>query len=58
MTKAQLIEAVTAQTGREKPQVEAVVESITIAAKRDASFKASKELSERLIRPETEASPT
>ena len=32
-------------------------EAITIAAKRDASFKAGKELSERLIQPKTEANP-
>ena len=33
-------------------------ETITIAAKRDASFKAGKELSERLIEPKTETSLT
>ncbi len=32
-------------------------ETITIAAKRDASFKPGKELSERLIRPKTEDKP-
>ena len=32
-------------------------ESITIAAKRDASFKAGKELNEKLIQPKTEATP-
>jgi nucleoid DNA-binding protein len=99
MTKAQLIEAVASKTSREKPEVEAVLESvlgtiaealhanqrvdlrgfgsfvvkdkkerqgrnprtgetITIAAKRDASFKAGKELSERLIEPNTVTSLT
>src|SRR5580658_8978707 len=98
MTKAQLIDVVSGKTGREKAEVEAVLESvlgaigealqtnqrvdlrgfgsfvvkqkkerqgrnprtgeaITIAAKRDASFKAGKELSERLIQPKTEANP-
>ena len=32
-------------------------ETITIAAKRDASFKPGKELSEKLILPKTEAKP-
>ena len=32
-------------------------ETITIAAKRDASFKPGKELTERLILPKTEAKP-
>ena len=32
-------------------------EALTIAAKRDASFKAGKDLSERLVQPKTEASP-
>jgi nucleoid DNA-binding protein len=95
MTKPQLIEAVAAKTGREKPEVEAVLESvlgtiaealqanqrvdlrgfgsfvvkqkkerqgrnprtgetITIAAKRDAGFKAGKELSQTLIESKTE----
>ena len=99
MTKPQLIEAVAARTGREKPLVEAVLESvleaiaetlqanqrvdlrgfgsfvvkqkkerqgrnprtgetITIAAKRGASFKSGKELSERLVQPNTVSSPT
>ena len=99
MTKSQLVDAVAAKTGRQKPEVEAVLESvlgtiaealhanqrvdlrgfgsfvvkdkkerqgrnprtgetITIAAKRDASFKAGKELSERLIEPKTETSLT
>jgi len=99
MTKAQLIEAVASKTSRERPDVEAVLESvlgtiaealhanqrvdlrgfgsfvvkdkkerqgrnprtgetITIAAKRDASFKAGKELSEKLIEPNTETSLT
>jgi len=31
-------------------------EAITIAAKRDASFKAGKELSEKLVQPKTELS--
>jgi integration host factor subunit beta len=98
MTKPQLIDVVSTKTGREKSEVEAVLESvlgaigealqadqrvdlrgfgsfvvkqkkerqgrnprtgeaITIAAKRDASFKAGKELSERLIQPKTEANP-
>ena len=95
MTKSQLIDAVSAKTGREKPEVEAVLESvlgaiaealqanqrvdlrgfggfavkqkkerqgrnprtgetITIAAKRDARFKAGKELSETLIQRKSE----
>jgi nucleoid DNA-binding protein len=99
MTKSQLIDAVAAKTGREKVEIEAVLESvlaaigealqtnqrvdlrgfgsfvvkqkkerqgrnprtgetITIAAKRDASFKAGKELSEKLVEPKTEQSPT
>ncbi len=98
MTKPQLIDVVSVKTGREKAEVEMVLESlfeaiaealqanqrvdlrgfgsfvvkqkkerqgrnprtgeaITIAAKRDASFKAGKELSERLIQPKTEANP-
>src|ERR1700722_19299239 len=98
MTKSQLIDAVSAKTGREKVEVEAVLESvlgaigealqanqrvdlrgfgsfvvkqkkerqgrnprtgeaITIAAKRDASFKAGKELNEKLVQPKTEVSP-
>ena len=98
MMKSQLVDVVSAKTGREKIAVEAIVESvfgaiaealqanqrvdlrgfgsfvvkqkkerqgrnprtgeaITIAAKRDASFKAGKELSERLIQPKTEANP-
>ena len=32
-------------------------ETITIAAKRDASFKAGKELSEKLVQPKTESRP-
>src|SRR5580700_12272967 len=32
-------------------------EVITIAARRDASFKAGKELNEKLIQPKTEATP-
>ena len=93
MTKQQLIDAVTAKTGRHKAEVESVLESvlttvgealssnervdlrgfgsfvvkqkrerqgrnprtgeaITIAAKRDASFKPGKELSEILAQPE------
>jgi nucleoid DNA-binding protein len=97
MTKAQLIEAVAAKTGREKPEIEAVLESvlgtiaealhtsqrvdlrgfgsfvvkekkerqgrnprtgetITIAAKRVASFKVGKELTEKLVQPKTENS--
>jgi len=99
MTKTQLIEAVSAKTGREKAEVDAVLESvlvaigealqanqrvdlrgfgsfvvkqkkerqgrnprtgeaITIAAKRDAGFKAGKELTEKLVEPKTEQSPT
>jgi integration host factor subunit beta len=98
MMKSQLIDVVSTKTGREKAEVEMVLESlfeaiaealqanqrvdlrgfgsfvvkqkkerqgrnprtgeaITIAAKRDASFKAGKELSERLIQPKTEANP-
>lgn len=96
MTKSQLINIVSAQTGRDKPEVEAVLASvlaavvnalltnqrvdlrgfgslvvkqkkerravirglaITIAAKRDASFKASKELSEKLIQPKAANRP-
>jgi nucleoid DNA-binding protein len=98
MMKSQLIDVVSTKTGREKAEVETVLESlfeaiaealqanqrvdlrgfgsfvvkqkkerqgrnprtgeaITIAAKRDASFKAGKELSERLIQPKTEANP-
>jgi nucleoid DNA-binding protein len=97
MTKAQLIEAVAAKTGREKPEIEAVLESvlgtiaealhisqrvdlrgfgsfvvkekkerqgrnprtgetITIAAKRVASFKVGKVLTEKLVQPKTENS--
>ena len=97
MTKSQLIDAVAAKTGREKVEVEAVLESvlgsigealqsnqrvdirgfgsfvvkekkerqgrnprtgeaITIAAKRDAGFKAGKELNEKLVAPKTEQS--
>src|SRR6202161_3726109 len=33
-------------------------ETITIAAKRDAGFKAGKELTEKLVEPKTEQSPT
>jgi DNA-binding protein HU-beta len=99
MMKSQLIEEVAAKTGRQKTEVEAVLESvlgaiaealeanqrvdlrgfgsfvvkqkkerrgrnprtgevITIAAKRDASFKARKELSEKLVQPKTELSAT
>jgi nucleoid DNA-binding protein len=99
MTKAQLIDVVSAKTGREKTEVDAVLESvlgaiaealqanqrvdlrgfgsfvvkqkkerqgrnprtgetITIAAKRDAGFKAGKELSEKLVQPKAEQSPT
>src|SRR5437867_3077519 len=98
MTKQQLVEAVSVKTGREKAEVENVLEAtlwsiaealrsnervdlrgfgtftvkdkkerqgrnprtgetITIAAKRDASFKPGKELSEKLIFPKTEAKP-
>jgi nucleoid DNA-binding protein len=98
MTKQHLVEAVSVKTGREKAEVENVLEavlwsiaealssnervdlrgfgsftvkdkkerqgrnprtgvSITIAAKRDASFKPGKELSEKLILPKTEAKP-
>jgi nucleoid DNA-binding protein len=99
MTKPQLIDVVSTKTGREKSEIEAVLESvlgaigealqadqrvdlrgfgsfvvkqkkerqgrnprtgeaITIAAKRDAGFKAGKELSEKLVQPKTEQSPT
>src|ERR1700722_7142636 len=99
MTKSQLIDAVSAKTGREKSEVDAVLETVlgaigealqadqrvdlrgfgsfvvkqkkerhgrnprtgealTIAAKRDAGFKAGKELSEKLVQPKTEQSPT
>ena len=99
MTKHQLIDAVSAKTGRQKAEVEAVIESvlgsiaealqanervdlrgfcsfvvkekkerqghnprtgetITIAAKRDASFKAGNELSETLVQPKPENNPT
>src|SRR5580700_6549019 len=98
MTKPQLIDVVSAKTGREKSEVDAVLEAvlgaiaealqtnqridlrgfgsfvvkqkkerqgrnprtgeaITIAAKRDAGFKAGKELNEKLIQPKTEATP-
>jgi DNA-binding protein HU-beta len=98
MTKQQLVEAVSAKTGRETAEVENVLEAalwsiaealssnervdlrgfgsftvkdkkerqgrnprtgetITIAAKRDASFKPGKELTEKLILPKTEAKP-
>src|SRR6202161_1020433 len=94
MTKPQLIDVVSVKTGREKAEVEVVLESvlgaiaealhesqrvdlrgfgsfvvkekkerqgrnprtgetITIPAKRDARFKAAKELSEKLVQPET-----
>jgi nucleoid DNA-binding protein len=33
-------------------------ETITIAAKRDAGFKAGKELTEKLVEPKTEQSPS
>ena len=99
MMKSQLIDVVSTKTGREKAEVEMVLESlfeaiaealqanqrvdlrgfgsfvvkqkkerqgrnprtgeaITIAAKRDAGFKAGKELSEKLVQPKTEQSPT
>jgi nucleoid DNA-binding protein len=99
MTKPQLIDVVSVKTGREKAEVEVVLESIlsaiaealhenqrvdlrgfgsfvakekkerqgrnprtgetiTIAARRNASFKAGKELSEALIQSKTENSPT
>ena len=99
MTKPQLIDVVAVKTGREKAEVEVVLESvlgaiaealhenqrvdlrgfgsfvvkekkqrqgrnprtgetITIAAKRDASFKSGKELSQSLIESKTEHSPT
>jgi nucleoid DNA-binding protein len=99
MTKPQLIDVVAVKTGKQKAEVEVVLESvlgaiaealhenqrvdlrgfgsflvkekkqrqgrnprtgetITIAAKRDASFKASKELSQSLIQSKTEDSPT
>ena len=98
MTKQQLVEAVSVKTGREKAEVENVLEAalwsiaealssnervdlrgfgsftvkdkkerqgrnprtgetITIAAKRDVSFKPGKELTEKLILPKTEAKP-
>jgi nucleoid DNA-binding protein len=98
MTKQQLIEAVSAKTGRGKSEVEAVVDSvlwsitealssnervdlrgfgsflvkekkerqgrnprtgetITIPAKRDASFKPGEELSEKLPQAHTELKP-
>ena len=100
MMKSQLVDVVSAKTGREKAEVEAVLESvfgaiadalqanqrvdlrgfpvvsscgsrrrkrqgrnprtgetITIAAKRDASFKAGKELNEKLVLPKTESRP-
>jgi nucleoid DNA-binding protein len=99
MTKPQLIEVVAVKTGREKAEVEVVLESvfgaiaealhenqrvdlrgfgsfvvkdkkqrqgrnprtgetITIGAKRDASFRPGKELSQSLIESKTEPSPT
>jgi DNA-binding protein HU-beta len=99
MTKPQLIDVVAVKTGREKAEVEMVLESvlgaiaealhenqrvdlrgfgsfvvkekkqrqgrnprtgetITIAARRDASFKAGKELSQSLSQSKTESSPT
>jgi nucleoid DNA-binding protein len=98
MTKSQLIDAVASKTGREKVEVEAVLESvlgaigealqanqrvdlrgfgsfvvkqkkerqgrnprtgetITIAAKRDAGFKAGKELNEKLVEVKAEPGP-
>jgi nucleoid DNA-binding protein len=95
MTKTQLIDVVSVKTGREKAEVEVVLEAvlgaigealhenqrvdlrgfgsfvvkekkerqgrnprtgeaITIAAKRNASFKAGKELSDTLVQPKTE----
>jgi DNA-binding protein HU-beta len=98
MTKPQLIDVVSTKTGREKADVEAVLESvlgaiaealhenqrvdlrgfgsfavkekkerqgrnprtgetITIAAKRAANFKAGKELSDSLVQPKTENTP-
>ena len=98
MTKQQLVEAVSVKTGREKTEVENVLEAalwtigealssnervdlrgfgtftvkdkkerqgrnprtgetITIAAKRDASFKPGKELSAKLILSKTQATP-
>ena len=99
MTKTQLIDVVSAKTGRQKAEVETVIESvleaiaetlqanqrvdlrgfgsfvvkqkkerqgrnprtgetITIPAKRDAGFKAGKELNEKLVQAQTEQSPT
>ena len=99
MMKSQLIDVVSTKTGREKAEVEMVLESlfeaiaealqanqrvdlrgfgsfvvkqkkerqgrnprtgeaITIAAKRDAGFKAGKELTEKLVEPKAEQSPT
>ena len=99
MTKPQLIDAVAGKTGREKAEVEVVLESvlgaiaealhenqrvdlrgfgsfvvkekkqrqgrnprtgetITIAAKRNASFKPGKEFSQALVESKTENSPT
>jgi DNA-binding protein HU-beta len=99
MTKPQLIDVVAVKTGREKAEVEVVLESvlgaiaealqenqrvdlrgfgsfvvkekkqrqgrnprtgetITIAAKRDASFKAGKELTQSLNQSKTENSPS
>ena len=99
MTKPQLIDIVSVKTGRDKAEVEVVLESvlgaiaealhenqrvdlrgfgsfvvkekkerqgrnprtgetITIAAKRNASFKASKELSDTLIQSKTENTAT
>jgi nucleoid DNA-binding protein len=99
MTKSQLIDAVSAKAGRDKAEVEAVLESvlgaiaetlqanqrvdlrgfgsfvvkqkkerqgrnprtgeaITIPARRDASFKAGKELNEKLVEPKAETSVT
>ena len=96
--KSQLVDVVSAKTGRQKTEVEAIVESvfgaiaealqanqrvdlrgfgsfvvkqkkerqgrnprtgetISIAAKRDASFKAGKELNEKLVQPKAEVSP-
>jgi nucleoid DNA-binding protein len=98
MMKSQLVDEVSAKTGRQKAEVEAVLESvfgaiadalqanqrvdlrgfgsfvvkqkkerqgrnprtgetITIAAKRDASFKAGKELNEKIVQPKTETRP-
>jgi nucleoid DNA-binding protein len=98
MMKSQLVDVVSDKTGRQKAEVEAVLESvlgaiadalqtnqrvdlrgfgsfvvkqkkerqgrnprtgetITIAAKRDASFKAGKELNEKIVQPKTETRP-